>query len=105
MKGVVHRRAGARQDLVGIRTADRFLAAAESTFQRLAGMPGIGTRYELENAAFGELRFFPVSSRFKKYLVFYRAVADGIEIARVLHGARDLPAILAEEFGIEKEHH
>ena len=113
MKGVIHRRAGARRDLVdvyrhyareaGFRVADRFLSAAESTFQRLAGMPGIGTRYEPANAAFGELRFFPVSSHFKKYIVFYRSVPGGIEIARVLHGARDLSAILAEEFGIDDD--
>ena len=111
MNGIVHRHAGARQDLIaiyrryareaGIRTADHFLVAAEATFRHLAGMPGLGTRDEAENPAFGELRFFPLSSHFKKYVIFYRHVADGIEIARVLHGARDIHAILAEEFGID----
>jgi hypothetical protein len=27
-------------------------------------------------------------------------VTDGIEIVRVLHGARDIPSILAEDFGL-----
>jgi hypothetical protein len=50
-----------------------------------------------------EIPHLPLSSRFKKYLVFYRPVADGVEIARVLHGARDIYGILAEEFGIEED--
>ena len=113
MKGVVHRRAGAQRDLIaiyrhyareaGLRIADRFLAAAEKTFRLLAGMPGMGTRYDYDHPALAELRVFPLSSRFKVYLVFYKPVADGIEIVRVLHGARDIRRILAEEFGIEED--
>jgi toxin ParE1/3/4 len=36
------------------------------------------------------LRSFPVGS----YLVFYRVVPEGIEVARILHGARDLKELL-----------
>jgi toxin ParE1/3/4 len=32
-----------------------------------------------------------------RYLVLCRLVDDGIEIIRVVHGARDLPGIFAEE--------
>jgi len=32
-----------------------------------------------------------------KYIVFYRAEAGMVRIVRVLHGMRDLPAILREE--------
>ncbi|TAE60722.1 MAG: type II toxin-antitoxin system RelE/ParE family toxin [Nostocales cyanobacterium] len=32
------------------------------------------------------LRSFPVG----KYLLFYRSVVDGIELVRVIHGARDI---------------
>jgi toxin ParE1/3/4 len=113
MKGVVRRRAGAQRDLIaiyrryareaGLRIADRFLAAAEKTFRHLAGMPGMGTRYEHDHPALAELRVSPLSPRFKVYLVFYRPVAEGIEIVRVLHGARDIHGILAEEFGIEAD--
>ncbi len=28
---------------------------------------------------------------FKKYLIFYRPIRNGIEVGRVLHGAMDLP--------------
>jgi len=112
MSKTIHRRLKVRQDLVdtfryyareaGFRVAQRFFAQAEATFARLAGTPGMGTRYEHDHPALADLRFFPVS-RFRKYLVFYRPVADGIEVVRVLHGARDIHAILAEEFGIEED--
>ena len=108
MSPAVHRRPGARRDLLeafvhigrnSVPAARRFLEAAEQTFQRLAGMPGIGTRYDPDTPALSELRYFPVA-KFPKYLVFYRPTPDGIEIVRVLHGARDLATILADEFGI-----
>lgn len=31
---------------------------------------------------------------FKNYLVFYRSTDSAVEILRVIHGARDIPAIL-----------
>jgi len=109
MNGVIRRRARARQDLIeiyrhlaqeaGLKTADRFFSEADSTLHRLAGMPGIGTRFDAENPALSDLRFLRVSSRFRNYIIFYRPVIDGIEVARVLHGARDLPGLLAEEPG------
>lgn len=48
---------------------------------------------------FEGVRVFPVS-RFKKYLVFYRPIQDGIEVLRVLHGARDIKGLLAGGFEI-----
>jgi len=112
MSKAIHRRQKARQDLVdiygcyareaGLRVARRFFAQAESTFARLADMPGIGSGHEHDHPALAGLRFFPVS-RFRKYLVCYRSVADGIEVVRVLHGARDIDVILADEFGFEDD--
>jgi toxin ParE1/3/4 len=89
--------------ITSARAARRFRVQAEATFQRLASMPDMGTRYEHEHPALAELRFLPLPSRFKKFLVFYRPVADGIEIARVLHGARDIHRIFSEELGIEAD--
>jgi toxin ParE1/3/4 len=107
MSKAVHRRHKARLDLVdifryhareaGLRVAERFFDQAEATFTLLAGMPGMGARYEHEHPALAGLRVFPVS-RFKKYLVFYRPGADGIEILRVLHGSRDFHGLLGEGF-------
>ncbi len=106
------RRPSANRDLVaifrhyareaGIRVADRFFAEAEATFARRASMPGMGTRYEPEEPLYADLRYFPVS-RFRVYLVFYRPIPDGIEVLRILHGARDIAGILADEFGVEDD--
>jgi toxin ParE1/3/4 len=82
------------------RAALRFLDATESAFRQLAAFPGLGTRYDPEHPALAEVRFFPIT-RFKYDLIFYRPLTDGIEVLRVLHGARDIRRILAEGFGIE----
>jgi toxin ParE1/3/4 len=36
-----------------------------------------------------QLRCSPVGN----YVIFYRPIDDGIEVVRVLHGARDIPAL------------
>jgi len=82
--------------------AIRFLRAANSTFARLARMPGLGTRYEPHSGVYADLRYFPVT-RHRNHVVFYRPVAGGIEVLRVLHGAQDIHRILTEEFGVEDE--
>lgn len=98
----------ARLDLVEIiahlaerseNTARRFRGEVQATLERLAGMPGIGTQYAPDDPRYGELRYFPIS-RFRNHLVFYRPTPDGIEVVRVLHGARDIGMVLAEDFGI-----
>jgi len=86
------------QERSGPDRAIRFLRAADSTFAMLVGMPGMGTRYEPDEPLFADLRYFPIT-RHPNHLVFYRPFTDGIEVLRVLHGARDIAAILAEEFG------
>ena len=66
--------------------ADRFLRSIVSRFPTLASMPQMGRQRE-ELAA--RLRSFPVGN----YVIFYRPIAGGIEIVRVLHGARDFPPL------------
>jgi toxin ParE1/3/4 len=83
----------------GQQVADRFFAEAEATFTYLASMPGTGTLYEPDEPLFRDLRYCPIS-RYRKHLVFYRPVHEGIEVYRVLHGSRDIHGILAEDFGI-----
>jgi toxin ParE1/3/4 len=66
--------------------ADRFIRRIVSRFSTLASMPHLGRpREELSP----NLRSFPV----QKYVIFYRAMEKGIEVVRVLHGARDLPPL------------
>lgn len=71
--------------------ADRLITSIERQLSGLAAMSGIG-REEPNLAA--NLRSFPVGN----YLIFYRPIADGIALVRVLHGARDIsPEYFAEE--------
>ena len=76
--------------------AERFLVAAEETFQLLGKMTGIGKLSEFSNPRLSSIRQYPVKG-FKNYLIFYSATDSGVEILRVLHGARDLEAILDED--------
>ena len=66
--------------------ADRFIRALVSRFPILASMPQMGRQREELSP---RLRSFPVGN----YIIFYRPVENGIEIARVLHGARDFPPL------------
>ena len=74
--------------------AERFLVAAEETFYRLAVNPTIGRPRHFQRKP--GLRSWQVQG-FEKYLVFYKPLQDGIEIKRVLHGARDLRRLLARK--------
>ena len=63
--------------------ADRFMDMLEEKFTLLATQPNMGrARPELME----HLRSFPI----KRYIAFYVAVADGIELVRVLPAARDI---------------
>src|SRR5437868_4252270 len=75
------------------RAAERFLDAAEATFARLAEQPGMGRRWDSSNPDLAGVRVWPISG-FRKYLVFYRSIADGIEVLYVFHSARDIRGIL-----------
>ena len=63
--------------------ADRFLDALEVKFALLATQPRMGRQ---RDELLAELRSFPAG----RYVIFYLANADGIELVRVLHGARDI---------------
>lgn len=65
----------------------RFLERIERICALIAASPEIGRR----RAELGpEVRSFPVD----RYVVFYVPTQSGIEVARVLHGARDIPGLL-----------
>jgi len=66
--------------------ADDFAALIDSKFQALARQPGMG-RARVELGA--GLRSFVVGH----YVIFYLPLRDGIDIVRVIHGARDLEAV------------
>jgi toxin ParE1/3/4 len=63
--------------------ADRFIDALDETLYFLAKNPFIGT---IKNHYADGIRQFV----FQKYLIFYFPIEDGIEVVRILHGARDI---------------
>ena len=70
-------------------TGERLFAALRRQFQMLARFPGIGRdRSDLSP----NLRSFVVSP----YVIFFRPTASGVEIARVLHGRRNITADMFE---------
>ena len=103
MKGEIHRLPRAELDLQtaaeyiaqdNLDAAVRFINAAEDAFRKLAEMPGMGPTCEFDSPELSGLRSWPMGGSFRNYLVFYRQVPDGVEIVRVLHGARKIEEIL-----------
>jgi toxin ParE1/3/4 len=67
--------------------ADAFIETVDKKFHTLARRPNMG---RLRDELAESLRSFPVG----RYVIFYRPIPEGVEIVRVLHGARDLDSIL-----------
>lgn len=77
----------------------RFLVAAHNTFALLATHPHMGWRSRLRHRDLDSIRVFRVMS-FKKTLILYRPLPDGVEVLRVVHGSRNVQALLRRE-GVE----
>ena len=73
--------------------ATRFIDAVEKAFRLLSQMPEIGTQRRFRSPRLEGVRFWPIPG-FEKYLIFYRVVDEAVQVLRVLHGARDIPALL-----------
>ena len=76
--------------------ASQFQQAAEQAFERLAAWPQMGAPYRTPNPELSGLRTWPVPG-FPKHRIFYLPRADGVEVLRVLHGARDLAYLLDQD--------
>jgi toxin ParE1/3/4 len=76
--------------------AECFLDAAEAAFALLASLPSMGRAVTFQSPAAQGMRVWRVQG-FERYLIFYRAVEHGIEIVRVLHGARDIEGLFADD--------
>ncbi len=74
----------------------RFYDAASTTFGKSPACPGLGERWPSANPRLGGLRVWRIEG-FEKHLIFYRAAEHGIEIIRILHGARDIDTVLEAE--------
>lgn len=65
--------------------ADIFVDRLAAKFKLLAGRPELG---RMRDELMLQLRSFP----FERYVIYYRTTSVGIEVIRVLHGARDVEA-------------
>ena len=83
------------RDQAGVAVALRFVDNAEHAFDQLLATPGIGALLGLDELPYEDIRRWHING-FDHLIVLYRAMADGIEIVRVLHTARDIPALLRD---------
>jgi toxin ParE1/3/4 len=88
--------AGYLMQEAGLETALRFYDAAAATFENLARTPGLGERRESANPRLAGLRVSRIKG-FPNHLIFSRPLDGGIEVIRVLHGARDIDRVLESE--------
>ena len=72
--------------------ARRFYVAVQETSELLLEMPHIGSLRISDKPSLRDIRVVPIKD-FERYFVFYRPMNEGIEIIRVLHGARDYPSL------------
>jgi toxin ParE1/3/4 len=70
--------------------------AVEQTSEFLLANSEAGAFYPAENNRLAGIRVFQVRG-FPNHLIFYRELANGIEVLRVLHGARNVDAVLRLE--------
>ena len=66
-----------------ISAADQLLERFDQLIQKISLQPLMGKA--VDSIAPG-IRFIPTGN----YLIFYRVITDGVEIARILHSARDI---------------
>lgn len=78
--------------------ADRVLNAAYETCKMLADHPQLGRLRELPGIVSKSIRSFVITG-YPNYVIFYRALPDGIQIVRVLHGARNIEGLLGNSQG------
>lgn len=69
-----------------LRAAGRLIEQLTETFRLLSGMREMG---RLREDLLPGMQSFPVGA----YLIFYRQADSGIQILRVLHGARDIDGL------------
>ena len=78
-----------RQDSPG--AARRVVESLRDAMANLARMPEMG--HVREDLALTPLRFWPVFS----YLIIYRPESHPLQVLRILHGARDVRSLLADD--------
>lgn len=72
----------------GTDTAERFMAAADQSFAKLAAAPTLAPKLGSSNPALANIRKSRIGG-FENMHVFYIAQEEGILVSRVLHAASD----------------
>lgn len=76
--------------------AHRFLDAARDAAEMLADLPKLGPSGRFRSRGLSRIRIWPIRD-FEKILIIYSAERAGIDVLRVVHGARDLDALELDE--------
>lgn len=69
--------------------ADKFLDSVRDTAAMLAQFPKTGTICTMQSPRLSEVRRFPLTLPFGRWLLIYSVSASGILVLRVLHGSQD----------------
>lgn len=83
----------------GVDVALGFIEALEAAVRHIAANPESGSPHYGHELNLPGLRSWPL--RRYPYLVFYMTGAEHLDVWRVLHGHRDIPAWMQEERGIQ----
>ncbi len=104
MTYTLFQRESARRDILNIvdHISDDNPAAAAAVFdayehslELLKTTPDMGRPYHSANPRLSHIRACPIH-RFRTYLIFYRHIGEMVEVLHIWHGARDIPALLAD---------
>jgi toxin ParE1/3/4 len=80
----------------GIELAERYFSAVDETCTLLVKQPRIGGLYDSGIPELAGLRRISVKG-FENYLIFYLPHSGGIDVIRVIHGARDIENLFKAE--------
>jgi toxin ParE1/3/4 len=80
------------EEEAGTAIGDRFTVALDAAYRRLRANPSIGSPLIGESCKRSGLRSWPVVGF--PYLICYFERPDDVDVWRILHGARDLGALL-----------
>lgn len=75
------------------KAADRFVDSVEDAMGFLAEMPELGSLCEFEPTHLVDVRSWTLR-KFRKYVILYRPLEDGIEVIRVTQGSQELETLL-----------
>jgi toxin ParE1/3/4 len=99
-----------RQDLIDIyryihernpAAAEKVFDAIERNIKSLLDTPGVGRRWDSSDPRLEGMRVAVVTP-YRNFLIFFRPSAKGVEVYRLIHGARELEQIV-DEIEIESE--